>query len=299
MKYYPLELNKNKNSNRIKIKRSKKKGKRSKRSKNIIDNSDNKFENILKIIIEYIIKMETILFLGNVAISIFKEPNKKSYIYDNTELELMSTNLSKDVYYIYNIILKYFIELNHVDSFSNDIIVEQYYPYFQFTDKKIIFKYKNQILMTIYGNNGICVPYINTILNDNNIKIGSFNLVFMINLIKFHQACTLKNKDMQDEQDYIMYKLLKYRNKYLDENKKTVLDNTVFEDFKVDCLGIPHDPMRNIMLMRQNRKLMPRSQIQPYDPQNNRDNYSTENYTFSNYSGNIINNPKDKIILKK
>ena len=53
------------------------------------------------------------------------------------------------------------------------------------------------------------------------------------------------------------------------------------------------------MMSRRNRKLMPRSAIHPYDPEERRDNYPIDGYYFNNYSGNIINNPKDLIFNPK
>ena len=83
------------------------------------------------------------------------------------------------------------------------------------------------------------------------------------------------------------------------EEKKTVLDNTIYEDFKSECLGFPVSPARKFLLSRRDRKLMPKSAIQPYDPEERRNNYPTDIYSFENYSGNIINNSKNLVLKKK
>jgi len=120
-----------------------------------------------------------------------------------------------------------------------------------------------------------------------------------MNLIKFHQANSEKDKQLQNLQDSIMFQLLNFRNKYLESNNLTVLDQSIFEDFKIECLGTPISPMRKFMLSRRDRRLMPRSAIPPYDPEERRDNFPIDSYFFHNYSGNIINNLNDLIFNPK
>ena len=95
-----------------------------------------------------------------------------------------------------------------------------------------------------------------------------------------------------------MFKLLTVRDKFLDSNNKSVLDNTIFEDFKSNCIGVPVSPMRKLMMTRYNRKLMSKSAIQPYSP-DEKQKFNSEIYNFENYSGNIINNPRDLLYIKK
>jgi len=286
MKYYPFEL-----------------------STNIIEMPTLSTEatQLVDYIIPNLVKSKSILFIGKIALNAFATPNKniseQTTTYSNNVIELISTNLSKDVSVLYNIILKYFIENKKSEEFNDKILLEQYYPFFQFTDKKAVFKYNGSPFLIIYGNNEKCIPFINinfSFKNNNyEIKIGTFNVVFMFELIKYHYAYINNDKHNQNLQDYIMYKLIEYRNSFLEENKKTILDETIFEDFKVDCFGTPMSPVRKYMLSRRDRKLMPKSSIYPYDPKEQKYNYQTESYYFSNYSGNIINNPRDLIFNPK
>lgn len=254
-----------------------------------------------------LVKSKHILFIGNVAFNVFNNPNininKQISKYDNTAFEAVSTNISKDAEMAYYIIYKYFMDMNKLELFSDKILLEQFYPFFQFTDKKIVFKYGGEVFLTIYGNNKKCIPYHEISLSHNNIlypiRIGTFNFNFMMCLIKFHRAYIEKNKNNKNLLDFIMYKLLKSRDDFFETNNKTILDQTIFEDFKVDCLGEPESPMRKFMISRRCRKLLPRSAIYPYDPEERRDNYPIDSYFFENYSGNIINNPKDLIYNPK
>jgi len=190
-------------------------------------------------LISKITTMDSILFIGQIAYDTYINPNinikKQTSNYNNTLIELISTNLVKDVKYIYNLIIKYFLDDKKVNDFNDNIIFEQYYPFFQFTDKKVIFKYMNEVFLIIYGNNESCIPYNEIKLSYLNqtypIKISTFNVLLMMNLIKFHHAYADKNKDIQNLQDYQMYEMLKSREKFFESNDKNILDYTIFEDF--------------------------------------------------------------------
>lgn len=260
-------------------------------------------------------KFKYIIFIGQIATNTFINPTQ-IINYNSCPVEIISTNLIKDVENIYNSIYKYFIDDNNSNEFINNFLLEQYYPFFQFTDKKAVFKLNGEIFLTIYGNNQKCITYHNITINIPSpsarapptegknisfpIKISTFNFNFMMTLINFHHAISEKNKHNQHLLDYIMFQLITSRNKYLDNNKKTILDQTLFEDFKVDCLGDPVCPKRSFFLQIKNRNLMQKSSIHPYFPEEHRNNFSSDSYSFKNYSGNIINNPIDLIYnLKK
>ena len=258
-------------------------------------------------LLSHLTKSKTLIFIGQIAFGAFANPNpkvsKQTVNYNLSPIEVVSTNLTKDVETCYGIILKYFLDANKPDSFNDKILLEQFYPFFQFTDKKAVFKFSGETFLTIYGNNEKCIPYHEiSLLQDKNIypiKIGTFNFCFMMNLIKFHQANSEKDKQLQNLQDSIMFQLLNFKNKYLESNNLTVLDQSIFEDFKIECLGTPISPMRKFMLSRRDRRLMPRSAIPPYDPEERRDNFPIDSYFFHNYSGNIINNLNDLIFNPK
>ena len=263
--------------------------------------------HLIDIIMPYLVNSKDILFVGQIAHNVYIHPNKdiRKQIseYDNKPIELISTNIIKDVDSIYKILLKHFIDSNKLDLFNDKLLLEQYYPFFQFTDKKAVFKFGGEVFLTLLGHNEKCIPYneINFIYKKKSfpVKIGTFNVLFMMDLIKYHQSRTEKNKSDQNLYDYLMYELLTNRNNFFESNDKTIIDHTIFEDFKVECLGHTEHPMRRFLLSRKDRKLMPRSAIMPYDPEERRNNYSLDNYFFNNTSGNIINNPKDLIYNPK
>lgn len=287
MKHYPLEFN---------------------TSPVVINQLSKGSSDILENLIPSLSKLDSIIFTGTTAYNAYMNPqksiSKQTSKYESNLLEIISTNQQKDVKLIYNNILKYFMEQNKGDSFNDKILMEQYYPFFQFTDKKVIFKYEGQTFLIIYGNNEKCIPYNEITLTSKNniypIKITTFNVTFMYMLIKYHQAYSEKDRNIQNLQDYLMSQMLTSRDTFLNEQKKNVLDETIFEDFKVNCLGEPVSPMRKFMMARRDRKLMPRSAIPPYDPEEHDRDFPFESYFFQNASGNVINNPRDLVFnLKK
>lgn len=294
MKHYPIDFISNKSI-----------------SLPILSNENIKLVNF---ILPLLSKMKNILFIGLLAYNVYINPNinlsNQSTTYNNVPIEVISTNLQKDIEIIYGFIVKYYIENGKPTLFNDKILMEQYFPYFQFTDKKVIFKCDGELFLTIYGNNEKCIPYtdVKLIINNksnnsdnsiNQIKIGTFNVCFMYFLIRFHQGITDKNNKLSNLCDLLMGQMIEKRNNFLDTNNKTVLDETIYEDFKINCLGEPISPMRKFLLSRRDKKLLPRSAIFPYDPEERKDNYATDIYFFNNYSGNIIINPKELVYNNK
>jgi hypothetical protein len=273
---------------------------------NIIKLED-KTIKLVNYLIAELVKLNTLLFIGEIATNAYIKPNidikMQSSTYNNTLIEVISSKISKDVSLIYSLIVKYFLSNKDISSIDNAIIIEQYYPFFQFIDKKVILKYNNEPFLIIYGNNEKCIPFNNINLlygeSSSKIMIGTFNVVFMYYLIKFHLAFINHEKTMIMQNEYMMAQLLEAKNTFFEANNKNILDQTIFEDFKVDCLGYPISPMRKFLLSRRDRRLMSRTSIQPYDPAEEKTNYKTDGYQFNNYSGNIINNPRDYIFNPK
>ncbi len=260
---------------------------------------DKDAKGLLDYLFPHLAKMPNIFFIGDIAHKTFLQTknskDKKDKEHDFLPIEIVSTKAGNDGKIIYELIYKYFFENDTLDLFNNKITVEQYHPFFQFIDKKAVYKYNGKPFLIMHGSNGKCIPY-NQIdykyeSKSYSIKIGTFNFVFMMLLSKFHQAVANKDKYLQNLYDFIMYSLLMSRNEYLDKHNKTILDETVFEDFKIDCLGVPEDPSRNYRLSLINPKLKSKSTIHTYDPdKENKDNFVPSDYSFENYSGNIINN---------
>ena len=93
--------------------------------------------------------------------------------------------------------------------------------------------------------------------------------------------------------DYLLEDIIKIRNNYLKKNKKTILDDTPFQEFRIECMGKTTEPSRKFRLSVA-EKLMKKERIKfRYDPNVDK-NLNPDKMIFDNTSGNI-NNSKNKI----
>ena len=82
-------------------------------------------------------------------------------------------------------------------------------------------------------------------------------------------------------------RILKARDRYLNVTKKTVLDDTPFQEFVLECIGKPVDPIRSSLLEGIKRKKQGKRMKFSYRPSGNPG--KIPDYRFDNMTGNIKN----------
>jgi len=171
------------------------------------------------------------------------------------------------------------------ENFSN-IEKKEYCPFYQFTGRKTSFLYNKKIILNIYSNNNKCIPYKH--LEKKNIKIGSFNIVFMFLLINSFYLKINKNSEKQNI-DYMIKNLIIYKRKFLDKNNKNILDNTPFQDFFTQCIGDTYDTHTRHFerLDNRNTKYIKKNRMR-YQPDNPKNKEVFLKINFANSSGNEI-----------
>ena len=267
MKYYPLKLNTN--------------GKD-------LEKLYNEPKKITNLIFDYMIKdNKDYIFIDRNILEVYINPNKNGSLnnikFNDYPIEVITDSLMKKTREIYDFLL-----LNNIDL--NKLKVEEYYKFFQFLDKKTIFKYNDQIILTIYGNNDYCVPF-NLINIHNNIRqvmIGTFNVCLLYLLINLIYKKI--NNESFNTIELIISKMVKSRDTFLNEKKLSILDNTLYQDFKMECFGKNDDNVYKYRLSVHDKTNYSRSTIPRYDPYNNKNLFNPEDYYFSNLSGYINNN---------
>ncbi len=269
-KYYDLEL-KTKNINKKDI------------------NEKKPSKKIMNDIIDEISKIDEIIFLGEFASRYYK---KLIFDYKILNIEIICEDLigiGRECYKIISNIL----EKNKLDL--KKISVKYYNKYFQFLDKKIEIYYNDNLLLRIYKNNEKCIPYSNPL--SKNIKIGTFNVVLLYNLINqvyYHQN---KNHFYSMYYTYLIKLMIKAKNKYLKKNNLTILDNSPYKDLIIKCKGTPIEQSRSFRLKIKKRKEKKLKLVFDYNPSlNKKDDID---FIFPNISGNEDKNPKKKINLIK
>ena len=252
-----------------------------------INELSNNILDIISKIVPYLIE-NNLLFIGDITYNIYVN---NDFTYPKSILEVISNNLENDVKSIYNILFKFYINNNNSKLYKN-ISIDQYYPFFQFLDKKVIFKYNNIPFLILYGNNRRCVPFNNIKINilyiEYDIKIGTFNVYLMYTLILFYKYKTENNNPNKSKNEILISNLIYSRYTFLKKNNKNILDDTIYKDFNINCIGDTIDFIRNFHLKRKNKNYISGSYISYYDPDDNKF-INPDKFYFENTSGNIFN----------
>lgn len=188
------------------------------------------------------------------------------------------------------------LKISFNDS-ANDIHVVEYYPFFQFFGHSAEIYYKKILLARLYTNNKKCVPYrkVKSHYFDNDtvkegskdILIGSFSLVTLYSLITAMKARVNDDNDTKKLYYAILSHINEFRKFYFKTMNKSLVDDTIFKEFVIECVGVLITPEHEKQLIIENRKKRNKKYTFSYDPAENI--VDDINYVFANSSGNVIN----------
>jgi hypothetical protein len=246
-------------------------------------------------IFRFIIDKPSIIVGGFYAYNYYLyESNMKNYEQtDINNYEIISTEYVKDTKSILDLLK---------ESFGDDIKHEEYFPFFQFTVFSTRIYYKDNLICVIYGNNHKCLPYnkVKAVYfekgmsekNEGTINLVSFNLMLLFTLINYMYYRTNDDNHKKDLYMLIMSHMIQFRNYYLDKNKKTIFDSSVFSDFVIDCLGETITAKKEMGDRIKENIANNKPAIFQYRPSSGVKNESHK-FQFKNSSGNKINNEKN------
>lgn len=261
-KYYPLPYN---------------------NKKIIFDANSQEKQKLLDIILNHTKKSDSLLHTGMFAYNYFLTQSKiKTYeplIIQH--YELISTNFKIDALKI--------IELITNTTNKDKIKINEHYKFFQFLDNCVKIYYDDNLICSIYNNNDRCVQYKYT--TDNDYLVCSFNYTLLYLLSQ-----QMKYKvDGDDINKNLMFQMIshltEFRKYYFKSTKKSIFDNTPFEDFSLEYKGNTLSPEKIRQTIGEQRKKNNKPFIFAYEPNTN-NKKEISNYIFSNTSGNIITNHK-------
>ena len=109
----------------------------------------------------------------------------------------------------------------------------------------------------------------------------------------FFELKHMINKEKMETENMkcMISNIIDSRYKYLDENGLTVVDDTPFKDFVLDCIGKTIEPMRESRLEAIKKKEEGKRYGFQYNPPiEDNPNFKPDAFKFKNSSGNIINN---------
>ena len=210
---------------------------------------DQKFSKQIRDII--VSRSSSSVIIGLYATEYFKHHTNDKAILKIPFYEVLSSNYIQDVHYYRN-------ELEKITSKNNFISTKEYYPLFQYTDRKIEFYLeeksgKKNLVMILYKVKDICLPYLN--LPQKKLDIGTFQLTLLFAFINYLVYTHIFNDDtLHKLYSYVIYILISTRNEFLKLKNKSVLDNTPFKEFTFDCKGKAVDFARKSTIIRTNAR---------------------------------------------
>lgn len=218
MKYYPL--NENAVYNKIEY--------------------DKPNNDVMHFIRKSIIHNSKLVVVGHYAFNQLMKQAKMpdNYLIDIQFYQLISIDYTKDVETI----------TRKLKSMFPKIVYKSYYPFSQFLDKSMEWYIGDTLVLRVYGTNDRCIVY--RYSEKKKTYFGTFQLLFLYNLIQYIMGIIRKNKFNETVYLTMLTRMLKARDKYLEDNKLTVLDKSVFQEFTLKCIGEPKDILRASLLER-------------------------------------------------
>lgn len=247
---------------------------------------------------KYLVDRKSIINIGFYAYNYFvmksETKNKNIKTLPVPFYEFISTDYKKD--------FDELIEILKREMPGSNISHKEYFPFFQFTGYSVEILLDGDVIAVIYSHNGKCLPFQSVDAYeftddgpkklDNKVIIGTFSLTILYLQIMTIKYRTINDKAMTTVYMTLISHMIKIKDEYLKKNGKSIFDDTIFQDFIVDCIGTGIHPDREILLRYEERRGKGKKSFFQYDP--SKDNRSPDiSYVFGNYSGNEIKNPKN------
>ena len=244
-------------------------------------------KKIMDSIIPKISEIKNVIFLDDIAYNYYLDQD----ILNINHIGIILPKAKNNSQIVYNILVD---AIAHEDiNFKENMKIEEYNTFFQFWEHRIIIFYKNKPIVTIYSNKDKCLPFTEINYNNNKIKIANFTLTILYYLIHYtyNGIFKLNYKEYENR----IGNLLDARNTWLSKNKKTILDDTKYKEFQVECLGDTIPFKRKSFLNRSARKEKGGVLVYRYIP-GAKNNSLTSEYKFPNEAGTLITNDNLKYI---
>lgn len=182
-----------------------------------------------------------------------------------------------------------FMEFLKQNLKDKEIGCSERYPFFQYRDYSTEIYVDKKLICIIYKNNNICVPYIE--INGHQYGIFYYMISWFLTESFYNRIYNddrsirdrTKRKDVENEYFKIISNMITMKNQYLNKNKLTIYDKSIYQGFTTNCIGLT--------ILASNIRLL--------EGINNRFRYNPENrkeeikWVYRNLSGNYITNEKN------
>uniref|UniRef100_A0A6G6ABH4 Putative poly(A) polymerase catalytic subunit n=1 Tax=Borely moumouvirus TaxID=2712067 RepID=A0A6G6ABH4_9VIRU len=222
----------------------------------------------------------------------------KNFIVNVPFLELISVKYKDSVQKLYSYLRDLVVD-------PSKLSIEEYFPLFQFTGYSVSISYDNIPIVKVYEADGYCVPDIKTTLG---YRYVSFQYLLMTLYINKFRAHLDKNKVMYFNYGISISNLVRARNTFLSQNDKGVINDTVFSEFRIGCIGttISYSRMSRLRMLEKKRQgkviqfvYTPKQYFEQTPEQQENFDASIKRYRFRNTSGNQIPPTTPKYLLFK
>lgn len=240
----------------------------------------NHLEEVFRFIRKHIIHNSKLVVIGHYAFNHLvkkEDPNNETTI---PYYQVISTNFKEDRKNIGELLKK---------TYGKNLSYQRFYPFFQFFDERIEFYYKNQVILKVYGNNDRCI--VSKYSENKKTYFATYQLLILYLLSDFSLAYVNKNKAEEKNFLIMISKINKIKNDYLESRQLNVLDDSPFQEFTMDCIGVPVEPLR-ASFEKVAKKIKQGKKIKfTYNPGESK-NVKIPNYIFPDTSGLEIKNKK-------
>lgn len=178
---------------------------------------------VLKTIFDKFIKgNDEIILVGPYAYNTFVRKSKLDLIKDTVNhFKIISLNYQEDI--------------EKLKKLIKDPEIKEYYRYYQFYDEHVEFYYKNHRVLNLYNRLGKCIP-VKRVL-DNSVTIGSYHYVLLFLYILLYRVKTEKDKNKYLKYRWLVYNFIDLRKKYLKKHNLVGIENDLFQELQVHCIG--------------------------------------------------------------
>lgn len=256
-----------------------------------IQKPDVKITNALSYIYRYLLNKTTTITVGFYAYNYFCHMSG----YDHIQMpfyEFISVDYKNDALELIELLKK---------EFNDNITYEEFYPFFQYTDYSVEIYLNGNIICRIYNNNNKCTPYQelsaynfdmpNLVKTKDHIRIGTFTVVLLYFLVDALKMRVKKDNEMEKFYYHVISHCIQSKQNYLGKYKKSFLDDTIFKEFTISCMGQTLQPEVERMILIEKRKKQKKPLVFRYEP--GEEQKEAPKYIFTNSSGNKINKEKN------
>jgi len=216
-------------------------------------------------------EFDKILFIGELTYLIYTDPDNNINTSNKlSQIELITDDLELVSEYIKTLTYKWVDSKKNLNDYDKIFTIKKYSRFFQYWDKRTVFFYKGKPIITVIGSANRCIPILKSQITFGNkdvlkINIGTFLVTFNYFFVGYYYEKINKLGFYFGSRDFIN-SLLSIRNHYLESRHKTIMDDTIYKEFIIDCIGYTIDFSREFMLELNEKRNKGIRGIFSYDP---------------------------------